>query len=460
MSSKAEAIYMAAPVWLQNLLVSSMGYRLYQKRYTGLYQQLLEQVRESREWTPAQRETWQNQQLHEMVKHCRHHIPWYQKVFADHGLHEQDVTSLADLHKLPVLNKQTMRMNADEFRSATDKPWAIQRTSGSTGTPLALMVNEHTYKLAMALVAEHEEYHGVAFGERRATFAGRMVQKPDNLQPPFARYNRAENQRIYSSYHLNRNTFRWYEQDLNRFQPRELIGYPSALYDLASHYQRTNRRPRFNPTAIVTNSETLLTWQRETLEVVFKCPVVDYYGTSEYILFAGQDISGRYYVNPLLGIAELCSNPDQSDSGTIIATTLTNTCMPLLRYRIGDTATLEESRNPGTAPVSSFKEIIGRIDDYVETADGRRIGRLDDIAKGLTRIRETQIIQTAIDHCIIRVASDGTLQESDKEQITHNFRRRISDQIRITFEPVAEIPRGPNGKFRNVISMKGSDHGP
>ena len=453
MSSKAESIYMASPVWLQNMLVSGMGYGLYQKRYAGLYHQLLEQVRQTRDWTPAQRKTWQNQHLHQMVKHCRHHIPWYQKQFAEYGLHENDITSLADLRKLPILEKQTIRAKAAEFRSATEKTWAIQRTSGSTGTPLALMVNEHTYKLAMALVAEHEEHHGVAFGERRATFAGRMVQKPENMQSPFARYNRAENQRLYSSYHLNRTTFDWYRQDLDRFQPQELIGYPSALYDLACHYQRTNKKPRFTPKTIVTNSETLLAWQRETLETVFNCPVADYYGTAEYLLFAGQDETGYYRVNPLLGIAEVCIEPEQPDSGAILATTLTNTCMPLLRYRIGDIANLPEPRDYGAAPTSSFRSIIGRMDDYIETPDGRRIGRLDHIFKGVWGLLEAQIIQDTFDHCTIKTVFENEPSPEQLGKLAENFEARTTSKLKLTIQSTDRIKRGKNGKFRSVIRL-------
>jgi len=458
MASKAEAVYLASPVWLQNLLVSGMGYKLYQKRYTGLYHRLRAQVELSRNWTTTERETWQSHQLHAMVKHCRHHIPFYQKLFADYGLHENDITNVSDLPKIPLLDKQTVRERAPEFCCLREKPWVTQHTSGSTGTPLALQVNEHTYKLAMALLVDHEERHGVRFGARRATFAGRMVQKPENMRPPFSRYNRAENQRLYSAYHLNEHTFPWYRQDLQCFQPQELIGYPSAISDLASHYQNTESEPGFRPRAIITNSETLLAWQREKIETTFGCPVFDYYGTAEYLLFAGQDNTGFYQTSPLPGITEICTTRDSPDSGPLLATTLTNTLMPLLRYQIGDTATLDTTRAPGAHPIDTLKEINGRMDDYIETPDGRRIGRMDHIFKGLTQIREAQIIQTAKDHCIIRVALDDTLEQSDKDKILNNFSHRISTQIRLTFEPVTLIPRGRNGKFRNIIGIKGANN--
>jgi phenylacetate-CoA ligase len=213
----------------------------------------------------------------------------------------------------------------------------LQHTSGSTGTPLALEVDEYTYKLAMALLVDHEEAHGVPFGAPRATFAGRMVQPANKLTPPFARYNRAENQMLFSSYHLNSDTFKWYANELERFSPWELIGYPSAISDLASYYLNSGTKVRYFPKAVITNSETLLEWQKENIERAFNCRVYDYYGTAEYVLFAGQEAVGQYRLNPVIGITEVLNDDGQPASeGRLIATTLTNRAMPLLRYEIGD----------------------------------------------------------------------------------------------------------------------------
>lgn len=247
MASKTEAIYYASPVWLQNLLVSLMGYRLYRKRYTAPYLDLLAQVRESRCWNRQQRDDYQSEQLHRLIRHCSTQIPYYQQLFAEHGFHHNQFTSLPDLRKLPILDKQTLRARPEAFRSNSGRPYMMQNTSGSTGTPLTLAVNEQTYKTAMALLVDHEEHHGVPFRSRRATFAGRMVQRANDTKPPFARTNLAENQRLYSSYHLNRYTFPYYREDLDRFAPLELIGYPSAICDLASHYLATGTRRAFRP---------------------------------------------------------------------------------------------------------------------------------------------------------------------------------------------------------------------
>lgn len=450
MGSMKEQIYHRSPAWLQNILVSAYGYQLYQKRYTGVFQELCTLLEETRSWGRYQTEAWQSEKLHNMVKYCRETVPYYQKLFAEHGLHENDFTRVKDIEKLPVLTKTTLRENYSAFRSSQAAPYMVQHTSGSTGTPLALEVDEYTYKLAMALLVDHEKYHGVPFGARRATFAGRMVQPANNMNAPFSRYNWAENQRLFSSYHLNNQTFPEYKKELDKFSPQEIIGYPSAISDLAAHYLEAQQSPEFKPTAIITNSETLLSWQREQIEKVFHCQVFDYYGTAEYVAFAGQDKSGLYRVNPIIGLLEIATVGRQTEAeGPLIATTLTNKAMPLLRYELGDNASTKLAENSTLA--HTLKNVIGRIDDYIVTPDGRYIGRIDHIFKGLSEIREAQVIQDRHNHCTIKIVASGGLSKQGRTKLSKNITSRLGPSISFNIEEVSAIPRGANGKLKNVI---------
>lgn len=457
MSSMKERIYFASPVWLQNVLVSAYGYHLYRKRYRGMFHDILALLKQSRDWSREEVEAWQAERLHGMVRHCRQTVPFYQKLFSEYGLDEQDFTSIQDVRKLPILKKNLLRENTAAFRSTAEKAYVLQHTSGSTGTPLALEVDKYTYKLAMALLVDHEEAHGVPFGAPRATFAGRMVQPANQLSPPFARFNRAENQMLFSSYHLNSNTFHWYAKELERFSPWELIGYPSAISDLASYYLSTGTTCRFQPTAVITNSETLLDWQKDKIEHVFRCPVYDYYGTAEYVLFAGQEAQGSYRLNPVIGITEILNDLDQpSSEGKLVATTLTNRAMPLLRYEIGDSATaVSESMSQSVA--HELHRINGRLDDYIEMPDGRRIGRLDHIFKGVSGLVEAQIVQDHKQHCTINAVFSDSPTDAQLHLLSKNFSSRTASQIDLDIHQVNQIPRGPNGKFRNVVRIFNSE---
>jgi len=448
-----EKLYFRAPAVLQNLMISGYGRLLYQKRYTGLYHKIRTELENVKALSAPEVMALQEENLHQMVNYCATQIPYYQKLFAEHGLRPGDITALQDLKKLPTLNKQTILEQNHNFRAKdAKKPFMIQHTSGSTGTPLALQVDERTYKLAMALLVDHEESHGVPFGAKRATFAGRMLKSAGDMKPPFSRFNRSENQRLFSSYHLNENTFPHYEKELNRFQPEELIGYPSAIYDLAVHYLKSDSKPDFQPKAVITNSETLLLWQREKIESVFGCLVYDYYGTAEYVMFAGQDRTGIYRPNPIIGITEVEIDSDSNDTGRLLATSLTNKQMPLLRYNLGDTATLANSTEAAIG-IPGLNSINGRIDDYIETSDGRLIGRIDHIFKGVDGIQEAQVVQSQPGWATIKLVKNQSSAFNECTLIS-NCKQRLGDDFRVVVEQVSEIPRGRNGKFRSVIREK------
>ena len=450
MKSLIEHVYSSSPVFLQNLMVTVYGYKLFRKRYSGIYNQIRELVQESRFWTEDQTEAYQSEKLHYMIRHCRQNVPYYQELFSQYGLHENDFTSTNDLQRLPILSKQTLRENSTKLRSSSTKAFIRQHTSGSTGTPLTVEINEYTYKLAMALLVDHEEFHGIPFGAKRATFAGRMLQASTSMRPPFSRFNKAENQALFSSYHLNSETFPWYQRALDKFQPLELIGYPSAICDLAENYQRTGACPQFTPSAIVTNSETLLDWQREIIESTFSCKVFDYYGTAEYVIFAGQNKSGTYSVNPIIGITELLEYNSENSPGRLISTSLTNHCMPLLRYDLGDSAA-NASIGTGKSVLREIDKIYGRIDDYLFLRDGRKVGRIDHIFKGVTGVKEAQVVQDKIDHCIIKIVKNSR-SGPDNHKIIENFNQRTGNKINAKIEYVSSIPRGANGKFRSVVN--------
>lgn len=452
-----DTIYNILPYQIQNYLVSLYGKHLYKKRYSSPFIKILDEIEKTHFYSKEEIEELQFKKLLNILKHAEMSIPYYSNLFKKINLNINKFQDLNDLEKIPLLEKESIRKNPSEFSSINPKyaSYIQQNTSGSTGKPLSLNVDEYTYKLAMALLVHHEQLCDVKFGKPRATFAGRMLQKIDNNNPPFCRYNKAENQLIFSSYHLNEKNISSYLFDLNRFSPEEIIGYPSAIYNLAYYIQQSNIPLLFTPKVIITNSESLLDWQRETIEAVFSCPVRDYYGTAEYVVFSHQCNQLNYHINPLIGLLDVVDNTTSSISNTegdVICTTLSNYSMPLIRYKIGDRAIKSSELCSCGIESSILTKVIGRIDDYIITLDGRKIGRIDHIYKGLTGIKEAQVIQLSSDTCLINIvqASSGTkLNTSD---LIKNFEERVGKEMNLKIKFIDKIKKGKNGKFKSVIN--------
>ena len=456
-----EAIYFSSPTFIQNFLISQYGKNLYKKRYSTPFQVLLNQIYDAEDMSRENVDALQFTRLKTILNEAYLHVPYYQRLFHEHGLLPDNFGDLSDLEKLPILDKEIYRNNSEKFLSKNParQTYLHQNTSGSTGSPLSIPLDEETYKFAMALLVYHENINGIEFGERRATFAGRMIQKLSDNSGPFYRYNSSENQYLFSSYHINDDNIKIYIESLNKIRPAELIGYPSSLYNLAACLSSAGLKPDFQPKLIVTNSETLLIWQKEFIEDVFSCEIRDYYGTAEYLVFASQCGYANYHINPNLGIVECVDEYGKSVvdiEGDIICTTLTNFSMPLLRYRIGDRGILSSELCSCGRQTKILSKIVGRTDDYVICQDNTKIGRMDHIYKGLNGIKESQIIQHKDRSCTIKLVKSSSDIKLNESKLLQNFHSRTGNSLKVKIKYVEKIARGNNGKFRAVINEMNS----
>ena len=166
--------------------------------------------------------------------------------------------------------------------------------------------------------------------------------------------------------------------------------------------------------------------------------------------------SVKYKANPLYAITELLPVDQDNKEGVfeVVSTGLLNDAMPLFRYRLGDCVEVSPGKVCEEYQNVSFDHILGRQDDMVVTPEGKRVGRLDPIFKGLEGIKEAQIIQHEIDCLevlIVPQIKDRT-EEIDIRLLEVNLKARTSSLMRVSFSFTNAIPRSSRGKFRSVIS--------
>ena len=266
---------------------------------------------------------------------------------------------------------------------------------------------------------------------------------------------------LFSSYNLSDANIPAYIRELERRQPVFIDSYPSSVYRIASFLKSRGQQHRIHPKVIVTSSETLLDSQRETIEEVFCCPVRDQYGSAEMAGFFAECEHGRYHVAPEYGIVEIVdadgAGVPVGEMGELCLTGLINPAMPLIRYLIGDVGRLSDISCACGRHAPVVESIEGRIDDVIITPSGRHVGRLDPAFKGVTGIRESQILQTARDQVVVRIVSDDRSQVNGAGLVS-NLSERIGTDVRISIEFVESIDKEPNGKFRSVKSLLPKTH--
>lgn len=454
MVSLAE-LYGRAPVPLQNAMATGYGVREFSRRYTGGFRRIVAEL-EQHQWAdPEELEADQLRRLRDLLTWCGQEVPHYRDLFRELGFAPGDVHHVSDLAALPLLEKETVR--ADPERFLPDHPGRLvaQTTGGTTGTPLrywatldAVRFNYATYE------ARSRRWAGVRLGDRMASLHGQPIVPADDQDGPFWRHNYAFNQLYLSVYHLNPTTLPAYVDALERFAPRVVVGYLSAVHRIATHLLETGGQGRVLPAAVMVSSETLTTAARHDIESAFGCRVFNGYSLGELVAYVSECPLGGLHVSTEYGVLEL---EDGSVGREIVATGLINKGMPLVRYRTGDLAeaSAEACRCGRTLPLLS--ELQGRADDVVHTPEGAVVGPapMSLAFQRVPRLRRAQVHQDDPGCMRVLIEPADGFTDDDQAFLDAELRKRLGTALRIDYERVDALPRTSGGKERLIVSSVG-----
>jgi phenylacetate-CoA ligase len=450
-------IYKNSPVSLQTIIVSIYGLKERKKRYGAYFNKYLQYLKEAQWYSEERLSKIQNHKLKELIEYSYEYVPYYRELFDKHKIKPQDIRSSKDLVRIPILEKETVKNNLNKFISKqySVKDALVSHTSGTSGTPLTVYATKDFFEREYAFRWSHFSWGNIKQGERFATFGGHPVVPIDYNKPPFWRYNSAEKQLIFSSQHISQKTLKLYIKALNTFKPAMIHSYPSAIY-LIARYLVENKLSCVIPKAIYTCSETLLKYQRNIIEKAFKCKVFKWYGSTECVAHVTECEKGKMHIQPLHSVMEVINRDgeaaEEGEEGVIIGTNLDNWIMPLIRYNIGDTCIPTKKKCDCGREYPLVTDILGRIEDYIITPEGRYVGRLDHIFKADIRVKEAQLIQEEKELIRIKIVRDNGFSKQDQNCITEGLSQRLGHSMRYNFEFVDHIPRVQNNKFKFVIN--------
>ncbi|OQW32168.1 MAG: hypothetical protein A4E20_03345 [Nitrospira sp. SG-bin2] len=426
-------------------------------RFSGAHRAILQELMQSQYATSHELKAIQQNRLVSLIRHAYATVPFYREAFKKRGLTPDNIRSAEDLLKLPVVTKGDVRADPERFLSSAFPRKTLKsiNTSGTTGTPLRLWFTRKAIQANYAFFARTLSWAGVGAADRSATFAGRVFIPPGQIGPPYWRHNLFNNNLLMSSYHISEATAPLYFKKLKEFAPVFIFSYPSSIFALAQYGGSYAQFCQVRPRAIVTSSETLLEHQRVAIEGVFGCRVFDQYASAEMVVFAAQCEQGALHLFPEFGITEILNGDRASkvgEPGELICTGFLNWAMPLIRYEIGDAGIWSEEVCSCGRNFPSLKAVVGRMDDAIITPEGRQVGRLDPIFKGMSGIKETQIVQEALDRLTVKMVKGKGYQEKMGQEVVDQLRKRIGEAIKIELIYVDHIERSSTGKFRSVVS--------
>lgn len=455
--TRVDRLYARLPVPLQHAAVSAFGYQWRWRRHGGRFGEYRAGFVERERFRPADWRDWQDARLRQMLA-VAGRTPHYTAAWDALAAPVEEGEAVHALARLPITSKEAVRRRPEDFCPGGRPPSGATSvaTSGTTGTPLTLYYSRDDLRRSQA--ARDARYHtfaGVGWHLPRATFSGRLVEPDPSSRGPFHRYNHAERQLYFSPYHLADANAGPYLDALWRHRPRWMHGYASAIHELAMLATRAGVEPP-PLLGIVTIAEPLPDDARRTIERVFRCRVTEEYGLAEEVCLGLRCPLGRLHMFPDVGIVEILDErgvPCRPGMvGEIVATGLVRQTQPLIRYRTGDLAAWSAEGCPCGREMPTLEALYGRVDDVVVGTDGRRVGRLSTVPKGLGEIQAMQFVQTVPGAVSVRVVADDPIGERLRDEIERRLRDRLGAELAVDVRRVPELERTARGKVPLVFS--------
>lgn len=456
------ALYGAAPVWVQNVMLTGFSAKLERERYGGRYPEFRELLARTEWFSHAELQAYQDERLRAVVAHAYDAVPYYRRIFDERKLKPSDIRGQGDLPKLPLLTRDHIKRHFDELRSRDVSAKALRtgHTSGTTGTPLTVGYDHDTVWMTYAVFDRHYRWAGCRLGRngnRVAVARGNVIVPLSQRQPPFWRINRQQHQLLLSAFHMSKTNLPAYFDALERFGAEVLDGYPSTLYLLAKFLQAEGRT--FPLRAAITSSETLFDFQRQVIEERFACRVFDYYALAERVAFShecerhqGHHLAMEYGVTEIVG--EDGTPQPRGSVGKLVGTGLHNMAMPLIRYVTNDVSSLRTEPCPCGRGLELMDDVTTKAEDVLTLKDGRLISPsvLTHPFKPLDCIEGSQIVQTAPDAVTVRIVAGSGYTDAHTSHLTTELQSRLGKDVRIEIRLVDQLEYSPNGKFKWVIS--------
>jgi phenylacetate-CoA ligase len=445
-----ERFYSRMPIFIQNILISLYGLKLIFERYGRTYKKYKRELRKIYSFSKEQLIDYQREHLIKFLNYSKQRSIFYKEYYKDIDI---NINCVTELKKLPILTKELLRENIDKIRIV--KLNAIKgRTGGTTGKSLTVYFTKQDFQRRMAELDFFREMHGFKHRMKRATFSGKsIIPEKDVNSNIFWRDNYFLNQRFYSTFHLNDNNLPFYVQNLNKFKPKVIDGFPSAIYEIADFIERKNLTLDFKPIVIFATSETVTKAIREKIERVFNCKIRNQYASSEGAPFITECSEGNLHYLMHTGVIEVF---DES-TNEVLVTSFTTHGTPLIRYKIGDCIEFSDQQecNCGLQfPI--VKSIQGRSTDFLFSPERGKINsaNLSNVFKSIPySIKKVQFIQEQIDSIRVKLVIDRSKFKNEHlEHIQEELRARLGLNINIKFEIVDEISREPSGKHRFIIN--------
>ena len=383
------------------------------------------------------------EELEYILNYAREYVPYYASVKS------------SALKDFPVISKEQIKKDYASFRSGEyldDTKLLTLYTSGSSGTPFKAYQNkEKDYFHKAALLLKNEEI-GWPLGARWAHM------RNWGMEAPASKVQCLKNNLIpLSILDLNDEKLEHIVQTLVKDKKlRIILSYASGMERLAEYIVRKNYTDYdFGIKLIIADSDNLKMEVWDQLEEIFKCPVLNRYGSIENAIIAITKPGDRtFYIDTTQFYVEVLKmdediSVEEGEIGRVVLTDLYNKALPFIRYANGDLAVAKKIIDGQCVEIASLE---GREISALRKTDGTLLSETNIMGrfKKFTQISRYQIIQTAPQAYTMRLEN---APKSVDAKCFDEIKKIFGEDAAVTIEHVDTIPCEKNGKFKVTISL-------
>ena len=450
--------YDSSPVFLQHVFTSAYGLRKRQQRYGKWFGHYFRFFSDSTKWPLDQLQSFQDEQLRKVISNAYDNVPFYRQRMDRLKIRPSDIQEVADLPKLPFLEKSDVRDAGSNLLSGAVPSREIRgaSTSGSTGFS---MMNYWTVRAEQREYAFHwgRRRPGVSRGQSYGSFTGLQLVPAESLRPPFWRFNWAANQTCYSVFHMTPETIPCYLEQMKRAKHVWLEGYPAPIAVLAKFILDNEIDWPCPPKVVFTTAEQLQPLHRQWIEAAFRTRVYDQYGQNEKAGSITEYECGHLHYDMDYSVIEFLPVREESEGvvAEMVCTAFDNEVFPLIRYRIGDLALLpKEPQACEGNPSPIILAIYGRTAQALRSRDGRIISNISVIAKRCQNVNGVQCVQYEPGSVEINVVRGTGYTDADEQNLINQFKQKMGQtDFKVVY--VDELERTASGKTLSIISHIG-----
>jgi phenylacetate-CoA ligase len=414
-------------------------------------------LKDSQKWSLVGLEKYQEDKLKHLLSSVQADVPYYRGLAS--GIRHPASGIISGIPSFPVIDRKDV-MEAGE-RLLSDrinlKKCKVSRTGGTTGPPLRLYRDTETRSWALAAYYRFYEWMGIAPGMPEAELWGSTeignLKSIKNSKLKIQNY--ISRFRGYNAFHFNDAYLEAVVRDMQRFGPKLIRGYLSAILLLADHIKRNNIKG-IRPLAVSCTAETLFPEYRKMIEEVFQAPLFDQYGCGECnsIAFECSEHNGMHIT------MEHCLL-ETDENNHFIVTNLDNHSQPFIRYRNGDTGIIDHSPCACGNHSPRIVQLHGRASENVILKDGASVNGIffaNLLDQGgfinSERMLRFQVVQQRAGEISFRAevkpdAGNRGMKDADIKKL-EDCLMPFFNIIEITQH--AFLDPGPGGKFRYIIS--------